>query len=346
MSVSEGVLLGIGNPLLDISAAVPESLLQKYDVKPNNAILAEDKHMPLYQELVDEHSVEYIAGGATQNGIRVAQWMLQETPRATTFLGCVGVDFFGKKLEDAAQKDQVNVHYMKIQEKPTGTCAVLINKENRSLVANISAAGSFSIDFLKQEDSQALIQKAKYFYMAGFFLTSSPESALYLAEYAHSNNKTFAMNLAAPFICQFFYDKVMSLMPYVTYVFGNETEARAFAETSKWETSDIVEIAKKISQLPKAENNKFRVAVITQGPDNTVVAIGDEIHQFPVTPIPKEEMVDTNAAGDAFVGGFLSQLVSGKPLAVSVAAGHYAAGVVIRHSGCTFPATHSFDPTK
>ena len=29
-----------------------------------------------------------------------------------------------------------------------------------------------------------------------------------------------------------------------------------------------------------------------------------------VTRIPKEKLVDTNGAGDAFVGGFLSQLVS------------------------------------
>ena len=30
--------------------------------------------------------------------------------------------------------------------------------------------------------------------------------------------------------------------------------------------------------------------------------------------LPKEKLVDTNGAGDAFVGGFLSQLVAGKDL--------------------------------
>ena len=79
----EGVLLGMGNPLLDISAVVDEAFLAKYDVKPNNAILAEDKHLPMYDELSSKDNVEYIAGGATQNSIRVAQWMLQ-TPGATS----------------------------------------------------------------------------------------------------------------------------------------------------------------------------------------------------------------------------------------------------------------------
>ena len=67
----DGALLGMCNPLLDISAEVPTSLLDKYDVKLNNAILAEDKHKPLYQELIDSYPVQYIAGGATQNSIRV-----------------------------------------------------------------------------------------------------------------------------------------------------------------------------------------------------------------------------------------------------------------------------------
>lgn len=35
----------------------------RYDVKLNNAILAEEKHVPMYKELVEKYPVEYIAGG-------------------------------------------------------------------------------------------------------------------------------------------------------------------------------------------------------------------------------------------------------------------------------------------
>jgi hypothetical protein len=65
------------NPLLDISAVVPLEMLTKYDVKPGNAVLAEPSHVPVYGELVEKYKVEYIAGGAGQNTIRVAQWMLK-----------------------------------------------------------------------------------------------------------------------------------------------------------------------------------------------------------------------------------------------------------------------------
>lgn len=67
------MLLGMCNPLLDMSAAVDEGILQKYNMKPNDAILAEEKHMPLYKELVKNYKLDYIAGGAAQNSLRVAQ---------------------------------------------------------------------------------------------------------------------------------------------------------------------------------------------------------------------------------------------------------------------------------
>lgn len=50
-----------------------QNLLDKYDLKCNNAILAEEKHMPLYQELMKNDQIEYTAGGSGQNSLRVAQ---------------------------------------------------------------------------------------------------------------------------------------------------------------------------------------------------------------------------------------------------------------------------------
>ena len=54
-------------------------------------------------------------------------------------------------------------------------------------------------------------------------------------------------------------------------------------------------------------------------------------------PVPKEKLVDTNGAGDAYVGGFLAQLVRGKELTECIRAGNYAASVVIQRSGATYP---------
>jgi len=52
--------------------------------------------------------------------------------------------------------------------------------------------------------------------------------------------------------------------------------------------------------------------------------------------------VDTNGAGDSFVGGFLSQFVQQKSLSECVRAAHYCAWECIRRSGATYPETSTF----
>jgi len=40
---------------------------------------------------------------------------------------------------------------------------------------------------------------------------------------------------------------LLAALPYVDFLFGNETEAATFAETEGWETKDVAEIAKKVN---------------------------------------------------------------------------------------------------
>lgn len=69
--------------------------------------------------------------------------------------------------------------------------------------------------------------------------------------------------------------------------------------------------------MPK-NGSKPRIAIITQGADATIVCVGDEVTEYPVTPINKDEIVDANGAGDAFVGGFLAKFNEGKDIAECV----------------------------
>lgn len=336
----QGAILGMCNPLLDISAEVPMELLEKYDVKLNNAILAEEKHIPLYQELVDSYPVQYIAGGATQNSIRVAQWMLK-APGATSYFGAVGADGYGQTLERCAMEDGVRVIYQKNTEVPTGTCAVLVHGGERSLIANLAAANTFTSAHLETAEAKEAVEQAKIVYISGFFLTVSVDSILTVAKKSIEDNKIFAINLSAPFLIQFFGDQMASVMPYADFVFGNESEAAAYGE-AKGYGSDLATIALKLAAQPKASGTRPRIVVFTQGSSATIVAQGGVVTTFAVDPLPREALVDTNGAGDAFVGGFLSQLVQNKPMSECVRAGHFAARVIIQRSGCTFPKECDF----
>merc|ERR1711972_294608 len=281
-----------------------------------NAILAEDKHKPLYDELTAMKDVKYIAGGATQNSIRVAQWMLQE-PGMTAYMGCIGDDDFGKKLEDACKADGVQAMYLKDKSVPTGKCAVTILDKERSLTTELSAANNYKASHLQEPAQMKVLEGAKVVYSAGFFITVSPESMDIASEKTVANKTTYCLNLSAPFIVQVppFRAQLEKLLPATDYLFGNETEAQAYAEAVGWETTDVEFIATRLSLVPMR-------GVVTK---------------YPVIALPKEKLVDTNGAGDAFVGGFLAALAKGKDMQGCCKAGAYSASVIIQHSGCTYP---------
>merc|ERR1712100_901582 len=87
--------------------------------------------------------------------------------------------------------------------------------------------------------------------------------------------------------------------------FLEETEAQTWADVSGWECSDIMFIATRLSLIPTKKSRK-RTVVITQGKDPTIVAINGVVQTFPILALDAEKVVDTNGAGDAYVGGFLA----------------------------------------
>jgi adenosine kinase len=315
--------------------------VDKYELKLANAILAEEKHLPLYSELVTNYKVEYLAGGATQNSIRAAQWLLQ-SPLATVFVGCVGKDEYAKKLKAAAEGAGVRALYLEDDNTPTGTCAVLIRDKERTMVANLAAANKYKPEHFHSEQVQAAVQKAQVFYSSGFFLTVSAATALELAQHAAKTNKTYVTNLSAPFIIDFFWDQLNAVLPYTDIIFGNEHEAATLGKKLGL-GEDLKAIAQHLSGLPKENKSRPRTVIFTQGGSPTLVSVGGEpVQEFSPISIKKEEIVDTNGAGDFFVGGFLAYLVQGKPLADCIKAGHYCAWECIRRSGANYPEKPNF----
>merc|ERR1711934_645425 len=93
----------------------------------------------------------------------------------------------------------------------------------------------------------------------------------------------------------------------------------------------------RLSLIPSAKSRK-RTVVITQGADPTIVCINGSVKEYPILALPKEKLIDTNGAGDAYVGGFLAALSKGLDMEACCKAGSYAASVIVQHSGCTYPA--------
>jgi adenosine kinase len=326
-----------------------EATLAKYGLKPNDAILAEEKHMGLYEDLLQNHDAKLIAGGAAQNTARGAQvavpsplylcpiligpvlsyynpsatqWPLEAIAEAATFrslilhsppqyilppssvlyIGCVGSDQYASHLRSACAQAGLRVEYqLSPSNSPTGRCGVIITGQNRSMCTHLAAANDYKLSHLQSPEIWKLVQQAKVYYVGGYHLTVCPEAAMALAKEAAKENKIFVLSLSAPFIPQFFKTQVDETAPYWDYVIGNETEARSWAGVHDEckEKEDVKVIARHLTELPKENRERKRVVVVTQGTDETVLAVqGEEgVRTFKVREIGTQEICDTNGAG-------------------------------------------------
>jgi len=326
------------NPLLDISAHVDKEFLAKYKLEANSAILGDDDfHRKIYEDLEAKGGIEFIPGGSAQNALRTASWILKSA-NVATFMGCVGSDKYADIMRTKAKEVGLNTVYQVTDKAPTGTCAVLVTGNERSLVAHLSAANLFTVDHLDNDHHWAFIQRAKVHYISGFFFTVSIDTIMRVAKFCNDNDKTLCINLSAPFLSQFFKDRLLQALPFVDIVFGNDDEARAFAKHClNLETTDLHEIVKAIQKYPK-DNSKKRTVIITQGGDPVIYSTdGETVKDIKVPAISPDKIVDTNGAGDAFVGGFLSQFVKDEPLEKCIDCGIWVSKIIIQRSGCTFP---------
>ena len=128
-----------------------------------------------------------------------------------------------------------------------------------------------------------------------------PEAVLTLGKEAAEKDKVFMLSLSAPFIPQFFKSQVDETAPYWDYVVGNETEVRTWAQVHDdvEEKEDVKVIAKKLAELPKVNGKRKRVVIVTQGTEETIIAVqGEEsVREFKVHVVGQEEIYDTNGAG-------------------------------------------------
>lgn len=252
------------------------------------------------------------------------------------YIGSVGKDSIADTLESGCKDSGVDTAFHRSEEcTTTGRCAVVVVGKERSMVADLQAANHYPVASLDTPEAQALWTNSDVCYSAGFWLTVCPEGMVKIAKHCRENNKKFCLNISAPFLAQFFLEPMKEVLKYTDILFGNEDECAALAKTlSYMDPSADVANAKQFSTFNlENESSTPRTVVITRGLEPVIVAQGDEARLYSVPAVAKESIVDTNGAGDAFVGGFLAGLSQGMDEATCVAFGNYAAGQIIQVSG-------------
>lgn len=215
------------------------------------------------------------------------------------------------------------------------------------MCANLSAACKYATTHLDENWEE--LKKAKIIYTTAFFITSNNEALQKVGKFAADNNVPLAYNLSAMFLIQFNGAEVDAALENADYVFANEDEATCWGEQKKLESKDRKDIALALAKFKKTNTARHRVAIVTQGPEPTIVAYYDilsgeyKIKEYPIGKLEKDQIVDTNGAGDSFVGGFLSQLYQDKGLDKCIEAGIYLSREVVMKSGCQFPENCTFE---
>lgn len=256
------------------------------------------------------------------------------------FLGSVGDDSCGNKYIELLEKEGIISYLEKIPNKTTGTCLVVCGQGDRAHFTDLGA----SILITKEYTEKVLpyFKDAILIYTELFIIKTQKELLFKIAQMGENDSKIFGFNLPSFYFLDTFENEIMEMISYSDIFFSNISEAKYFANKSGIDTTiSTNELIVKLAKLNKKNKNKNRIVVITAGElpawvceynfrENKV----NHLKSYEANKIPKNLIVDTNGAGDAFAGGFLSQYIKGKDLDRCMKAGHWAASKIIQKTGC------------
>jgi sugar/nucleoside kinase (ribokinase family) len=64
-------ILGIGNPIVDITGETDEESIKKYELGWGKTVFCNDKNVGFFDDLANNPNTSYVAGGSITNAIRI-----------------------------------------------------------------------------------------------------------------------------------------------------------------------------------------------------------------------------------------------------------------------------------
>ena len=340
-------LIAIGNPIVDISAEVDKESIQKFRLKWGETVFADQTNVGFFTELESKPQVSYIPGGSIQNTLRVASWCLNMEPKNKgkyniTMLGATGDDGYKDKVVNALKSSGVKPLLQAIPNMETSRCGVGIYKKERCLLPQIRASNCLTEDFVSEHQNEIFENDALL--IEGYFLQEKFDICKNLCMEFKKENKFVILGLSAVFMVLAHNEKIMEIAQYCDMIVANMEEMEAFSGTKGESHKETFEKAHK-KLTPKE-----RLFVVTDGVNGVFISkfnykreqLDFILQSFPCL-MKNEEIVDLNGAGDAFLGGFLSQYMKGSSLYSCCRGGNEASHVILQNIGCTFPKDKKID---
>lgn len=259
----------------------------------NTDLVVRTPRFPQPGETISGEDLQVIPGGKGANqAVAAARHGAQ-----VSMLGRVGRDNFGDFLLNNLKQNLVDVGSVQRDESSTGTAIIAVDSNGQnSIILSAGANGKVSAE----DVNHASFADFKLLLLQLEIPTLTVLSA---AQHAHESGLQIVLN---PAPARQLPEDLISL---VDYLVPNETELSLLT-------------AMDVNDIPSAAHAAR--SLLDRGVKNVIVTLGSK-GALVVTPAQvihvesyKVDVVDTTAAGDAFIGGFAYSLLQNKPLEEAV----------------------------
>ena len=279
--------------------------------------------MPLPGETLTGGAFRTIPGGKGANQAVACARLSGNVAGAqqVAMVGCVGDDAFGATLRSALVGDGIiDSHITTLPGVASGIASILVDDNGQNSIV-IAGGANDLLSPAHIDAAKALIEQADIVVLQ---LETPMATVVHAIKLARSLGKTVVLNPAPAASLP---EGVLEL---VDYLIPNEIEAAMLAGVNP-EGADVKALAAALQKL--GSDN----VIITLGSKGVHAALYGGDYTFPAEAV---KAVDTTAAGDTFIGGFVAGLASGMDEAEAIGQGQRAAAWSVTKPGAQTSIPH------
>ncbi len=310
-------LVGVGSPIMDLVAQVPDSFLANVSGEKGGMVLVDDGEMGRIVALLGEPPAQTTGGSAANATFNAARLGLR-----TAFVGKLGNDHLAATYIERFRGAGVDVSRFKHGKVPNARCLALVTPDaQRTMRTNLGAAMTLA----PEEISPADFRGARHAHIEGYLVFNQRlcEAVLNAARAAGC---TISLDLSSFEVVNAARDWMLRQFGHgIDIVFANEDEIRALFPGHG---DDYEALARELA-------SHGVTAAVKMGRDGSWIARGNEAHRM--APVHVPNVVDTNGAGDAWAAGFLHGFVRGRPIAECGESASIMGAETVRHLGPLIP---------
>ena len=279
--------------------------------------------MPLPGETLTGGAFRTIPGGKGANQAVACARLSGKVAGAqqVAMVGCVGDDAFGATLRAALVGDGIiDSHVTTLPGVASGIASILVDDNGQNSIV-IAGGANDLLSPAHIDAAKELIEQADIVVLQ---LETPMATVVHAIKLARSLGKTVVLNPAPAASLP------AGVLELVDYLIPNEIEAAMLAGVSP-EGADAKALAAALQKL--GSDN----VIITLGAKGVHAALYGGDFTFPAEVV---QAVDTTAAGDTFIGGFVAGLASGMDEAEAIQQGQRAAAWSVTKPGAQTSIPH------